>query len=150
MLALMTIAGGLAAAPASACRSPAKKDRDGYRRVIEALLAAWWHRDYRTFSAFFNHPEVSPPAGARKLFDAHFDLQAPRQVGEILFNGASAIVQIVMPRGADAEHGICGGHAWADLILVKFYPGLEELVVEDIRYVDGDVLAPEEWRPARA
>jgi hypothetical protein len=146
MLALIAVSGAFAAAPASACRAPRAKDRNGYIRVIRALVGAWWQRDYRAFSAYFRHRDVPDPFNGRPVFDAYFEQDRPRQIGEILFNGASAVVQIVSPRGADPDHGICGGYAWADLVLIKFYSGLEEPVVAELRYLDGDTLAAEEWR----
>jgi hypothetical protein len=148
MLALIVLGGALSAAPASACREPAPKDRNGYARVIRELLAAWWARDYAAFSKYFRHPDVATPFDGRAVFESHFADQEPRRMGEIMFNGPSAVVQIITPKGADARHGICGGHAWADLILVKFYPGLAAPVVAEIRYVDGDILAASEWNGA--
>jgi hypothetical protein len=148
MLALFAVGGALAAAPASACRAPRAKDRNGYDRVIRALFAAWLGRDYKAFSAHFRHRDVAQPFDGRPVFGAHFRQKQPRQIGEILFSGSSAVVQIVTPRGPDAEHGICGGYAWADLVLVNFYPGLEEPVVAEIRHLGGDTLAAGEWRQA--
>lgn len=146
LLALIAVGGAFAATPASACRAPRAKDRNGYRRVIEALFAAWWARDYRAFSAYFRHRGVAEPFAGRTVFGEHFDGNRPRHIGEILFNGPSAVVQVVTPQEADRERGICGGYAWADLILIKFYPGLQEPVVEEVRYLDGEVLAAGEWR----
>ena len=146
MLALFAVAGAFAAAPASACRAPRAKDRDGYARVIQALLAAWWERDYTAFSVNFRHGDVVEPFNGRPAFDEHFHRAQPRHIGDILFNGPSAVVQVVTPLGPNAARGICGGHAWADLILVKFYPGIEEPIVAEVRYLDGATLAAEEWR----
>ena len=146
MLALAGLAAAVSAAPAWACRSPVAKDRNGYRRVIDGLFAAWWRRDFAAFSATFQHPAVAQPFQGRALFEQYFVERQRRQLGAILFNGASAVVQVVTPRGPDPELGICGGHAWADLVLVKFYPGLEGAVVSELRYLDGDTLAASEWR----
>ena len=150
ILALLAVGGTFVAAPASACRAPRAKDRNGYARVIRALFAAWWARDYRAFSEHFRHRDAAQPFNGRPAFEEHFDQNQPRHIGEILFNGPSAVVQVVTPRGRDAEHGICGGHAWADLVLIKFFPGLEEPVVSEVRYLDGDTLAAEEWRSTAA
>src|SRR4051812_20931594 len=147
MLAVFAVTGAFAAAPASACRSPRAKDRDGYARVIRSLFAAWWRRDYRAFGEHFRHRDVEKPFKGRPVFDKYFNQNWPRHIGEILFNGASAVVQVVTPREPDEEHAICGGHAWAELVLIKFYPGLEETVVAEVRYLDGDILAADEWRP---
>jgi hypothetical protein len=145
MLMLMMLGGVFSAAPAAACRAPRAKDRTGYARVVKGLLAAWWSRDYPAFSKYFRHADIAQPFNGRAVFNQHFERQRPRQVGEIMFNGPSAIVQVVTPQGPDALHGICGGHAWADLILVKFYPGLGAPVVAELRHVDGEVLAASEW-----
>jgi hypothetical protein len=145
MMALIMVGGMFSTAPASACRAPRAKDRNGYARAVKGLLAAWWGRDYPAFSKYFRHPDVAKPFDGRAVFNRHFEQHRPRQIGEIMFNGPSAIVQVVTPQGPDALHGICGGHAWADLILVKFYPGLEAPVVAELRYLDGEVLAASEW-----
>ena len=148
MLALTVLGAASFAAPASACRAPVAKDRDGYGRAINALVRAWWDRDYSAFSRAFEHPNVPTPFNARGVFDEYFQRNEPRQIGSILFNGPSAVVQIITPRGPDHEHGICGGHARADLILVKFYPGLSEPVVAELRYLGYDTLAASEWESA--
>jgi hypothetical protein len=145
MLALAMLGGVLSAAPASACRAPAAKDRKGYARVIDDLFAAWWRRDYPAFGRHFRHPALTAPFDGRAMFDHYFAQGRARRLGEKLFNGPSAVVQVITPQGPDAAHGICGGHAWSDLVLVKFYPGLDEPVVAELRYLDGDVLAAGEW-----
>jgi hypothetical protein len=148
ILALFAAGGAVAAAPAAACRSPRAKSRDDYTRVIRTLFAAWWRRDYRAFSEHFRHRDVRQPFNGRRVFNEYFDQDQPRHTGDILFNGPSAVIQVVTPRGPDAAHGICGGYAWADLVLIKFFPGLVEPVVAEVRYVGGDALAAEEWRSA--
>ena len=94
MLTLFAVGGAFAAAPASACRAPRAKDRNGYARVIRALFAAWWERDYRVFSEHFRHRDVAEPFNGRSSFDEYFDQNQPRHIGEILFNGPSAVVQV--------------------------------------------------------
>ena len=150
MLALAVLAGASSVAPAWACRAPRAKDQNAYRGVIDPLFAAWWRRDYAGFSRHFEHPDVTEPFRARATFDEHFGEPQPRQIGSVMFNGPSAVVQVVTPRGPDPAHGICGGYAWADLVLVKFYPGLATPVVAELRYLDGDALAAGEFQVARA
>ena len=145
MLALAVLGGILTPVSARACRAPQAKDRSAYSQVINTLFTAWWSRDYPTFSALFQHPDVAEPFRERAVFDQHFGEGQPRQLGSIMFNGPSAVVQVITPRGPDAERGICGGHAWADLVLVKFYPGIESPVVAELRYLDGATLAASEW-----
>ena len=81
------------------------------------------------------------------MFDEYFYDERPRQLGTVMFNGPSAVMQVITIQPGDAERGICGGHAWADLILVKFFPGLDEPVVAELRYLDGATLAVGEWTP---
>jgi hypothetical protein len=145
-LAAGTIAAGtLLASPATACKAPRAKNREAYRNAIDRLFAAWWARDFAAFEQPFQHPARKDAFDTRSLFDAHFAERQRRFRGEILFYGASAIVQIVTPQEADPEHAICGGHAVADLFLLGFFPGLDVPVVEQARHVDADVLAAEEW-----
>ena len=145
-LTAAVIAGGLFSTSASACRAPVPKDRRGYTRVIDDLFTAWWSRNYNLFLKSFSHPERNEPLPDRVLFDAHYAEQAERFRGELLFNGASAVVQVITPQQADHAHGICGGYAQADLFLIKFYPGLDEVVIETVQFLDMDLLASKEWR----
>lgn len=147
-LTAAAIASSLLSVPASACRAPAAKDKRGYTKVTEDLFTAWWERDYNRFLAPFNHPERDEPLPDRALFDAHFDKPAARFRGQLLFNGASLVAQVITPQEADEIHGICAGHALADLFLIKFYPGLDELVIQDVQFLYIDLLASKEWRNA--
>jgi hypothetical protein len=149
VIAATVLTGAVLASPAIACRSPRAKDRDGYRAAVDALFSAWWARDYDAFHRRFQHSEVPDPFDSRPLFDAHFAAREQRFRGPMLFNGASVIAQVVTPRSPDGEHGICGGHASADLFLVKFYPGLEEIVIDKVDHVDRGVLAQSEWNRMR-
>ena len=144
------VAGALTActlltSPAVACKAPRAKDRDGYRLVINHLFEAWWARDFAMFQQPFLHPKRKENPDVRPLFDSHFAKQERRFQGEILFNGASAIVQVIAPQGPDPEHAICGGHAIASLFLVTFFPGLDTPVIDEVKYIDADVLAEQEW-----
>lgn len=150
MLMGVALAGVLASSPASGCRAPKPKDHAGYSKVINGLFPAWWARDYPAFRKYFLHPELDESFAGRSVFDDNFSAQRPRQLGAIMFSGPSAVVQIIAVQPADAEHGICGGHAWADLVLVKFFPGLDPPVVRDVRYLGGDTLAVGEWTPKEA
>lgn len=49
------------------------------------------------------------------------------------------------PQDGDPAAGVCSGFATADLFAVKFFPGLDEAVIQDLRYVDFDLLASAEW-----
>ncbi len=145
-LVVSTIAAGtLLTSPAIACKAPRAKDRQGYQRLIDRLFTAWWARDFAAFQQAFQYPTRKEGFDARPIFDAHFEKRERRFQGEILFNGASAIVQVVTPEGPDPEHAICGGHAIARLFLVTFFPGLDTPVVDEVKYIDADVLAAEEW-----
>ena len=148
-LSAALIAGGLLATPASACRAPAAKDRKSYARVIDDLFTAWWKRNYDLFLKSFSHPERNEPLPDRTLFDAHYAQNTERFRGELLFNGASAVVQVITPQQADHTHGICGGYAQADLFLIRFYPGLDEAVIDTVQFLDTDLLASKEWRSRR-
>ena len=142
-----TLAGGAAmASPAQACRAPAAKDRHRYARTVDKLFADWWRRDFAAFQAAFRHPEIPDPFDARAVFDAHYAQPEGRFRGEILFNGASLIAQIVTPQEPDRMRGICGGYAASELFLVKFFPGLETPVLMKLDYLDSDLLAATEWR----
>ena len=147
LLTMAVVGGAFAIAPASACRAPRPKDQAGYSKVINGLFAAWLARDYATFRKFFLHPELTEPFASRRIFDDNFYDERPRQLGSVMFNGPSAVVQVINVQPANAERGICGGHAWADLVLVKFFPGLDAPVVAELRYLDGDILAVGEWTP---
>jgi hypothetical protein len=141
------VVGVLGSAPALACRAPIPKDQAGYSKIINGLFPAWLARDYPAFRKFFLHAELDEPFASRRMFDEYFYEARPRQLGTIMFNGPSAVVQVITVEPADAKAGICGGHAWADLILVKFFPGLDEPVVAELRHLDGDTLAIGEWTP---
>jgi hypothetical protein len=144
--ALMSV---FASAPALACRAPKPKDRVGYSNIINGLFGAWLTRDYPAFRKFFQHSELDEAFASRSIFDQYFYDDRPRQLGTMMFNGPSAVVQVVTVRPAESERGVCGAHGWADLILVKFYPGLDEPVVAELRYLDGDLLALGEWTRSR-
>jgi hypothetical protein len=96
---------------------------------------------------FFQHLELDEPFASRSIFQEHFHDVRNRQLGTVMFNGPWAVVQVVMFQPANPERGISGGQGWADLILVKFFPGLDEPVVANLRYLDGDTLAVGEWTP---
>ena len=66
-----------------------------------------------------------------------------------MFNGSSLVTQIVTPRDADPERGICGGYASADLFLLNFFSGLAIPVLERVDHVDRGVLAESELREIR-
>ena len=140
------IAGAFLSSPATACRAPAPKDWKGYTKAIDSLFAAWWARDYERFLESFRHPERHEPLPDRALFDAHYSQSAHRFRGDLLFNGASVIAQVITPQGPDYERGICGGYAKADLFLVKFYPGVKAPIVESVQFLDMDLLASTEWK----
>ena len=141
------LVGMLASAPAFACRAPKPKGQAGYSKIIKGLFTAWLARDYPAFRKFFLHSELDEPFASRSIFDDHFYDERPRQLGTVIFNGSSAVVQVVTVQPADVERGICGGHASGDLILVKFFPGLDAPVVAELRYLDGDTLAAGDWTP---
>jgi hypothetical protein len=121
------------------------KDRKGYTQTIDRLLAAWWERDFDAFLAPFRDPDREEPLPSRAFFDAHFSRPELRFRGEILFNGASAVVQVITPEKNDYEHGICGGYARSEIFLFKFYPGASGPVVEEITPIGVDLLAHGEW-----
>ncbi|HEX8257398.1 MAG TPA: hypothetical protein VF589_07180 [Allosphingosinicella sp.] len=139
------MAGMFASAPAFACRSPKPKDQAGYLKVINGLFAAWFARDYPEFRKFFLHPELDEPFASQNIFHEHYDDERPRQRGSLMFNGPSAIVQVIAVQPADSWS--CGGHGWAELMLVKFFLGIEAPVVAELRYLDGATLAKGEWTP---
>jgi hypothetical protein len=132
--------------PANATRVPASKDRRAYTRAIDRLYSAWWARNFDSFERAFQHVDVDDPFNGRLLFDARYADSALRFRGPLLFNGASAVVQIVTPQGPDHEHGIGGGYAMADLFLVKFFPGIDVPVIEKLVFIDTDLLAAAEWK----
>lgn len=145
-IVLATFLGGIVlASPALACRAPAPKDRGGYTATMDQLFSAWWSRDRDAFNHAFHHPDVSEPFDGAALFNAHYEAHESRFRGDILFNGASATVQVITPKGPDPVHGICRGYATSDLFLVKFFPGLDVPVVAELRYLDTDLLAAGEW-----
>jgi hypothetical protein len=142
-----TIAAVLVASPAAACKAPASKDRNGYTKAIDRMLAAWWARDFDRFLEAFRHPNREEPLPDRTLFDAHYVDHSVRFRAGLLFNGASAIVQVITPQQPNFEQGICGGYAKSDLFLVKFYPGVREpAVAESVQFLDMDLLAHAEWK----
>jgi hypothetical protein len=145
-LMLATFLGGIAlASPALACRAPAPKDRGGYTEAIDRLFSAWWSRDRSAFNRAFEYPSVTEPFDGAALFDAHYEVQELRFRGDMLFNGASATVQVVTPMEPNPLRGICGGYAASDLFFVSFFPGLDVPVVQELRYLDTDLLAAGEW-----
>lgn len=145
-LVLATFLGGIAlASPALACRAPAPKDRAGYTETIDQLFSAWWSRHRSAFDRAFEHPDVTEPFDGAALFGAHYEVNASRFRGDMLFNGASATVQVVTPSASDPVRGICGGYAASDLFLVRFFPGLDVPIVQELRYLDTDLLAEGEW-----
>lgn len=145
-LVLATFLGSIALAPpALACRAPVPKNRGGYTETMDRVFSAWWSRDRSAFDRAFEHPDATEPFDGAALFDAHFEVQELRFRGDILFNGSSATVQVVTPAGPDPVHGICGGHAVSDLFLFRFFPGLDVPIVQELRYLDADVLAAGEW-----
>jgi hypothetical protein len=139
------LAGALVATPASAYRSPGAKDRKGYKAATEALFTAWWARDYEAYERTFHHSLVSKAFRGRALFKAHYEKPERRFLGQLLFNGASLVAQVIRPRPPDPPRGICGGHAASDLFLIQFYPGIEVPVIRKVQYLDTDLLAAEEW-----
>ncbi|MEN3953414.1 hypothetical protein [Iodidimonas sp. SYSU 1G8] len=112
---------------------------------MDAFLAAWWARDFEGFLKPFRYPDRRDPLPGRVLFDAHYTERVVRFRGGLLFNGASAVVQVVTPQQPDHKHGICGGHAQSDLFLVTFYPGLDAPVMNTVQFLATDVLAETEW-----
>ncbi len=138
------VAGAFLSSPAFACRAPAPKDREGYTFSIDHLFRAWWARDFTAFQQPFQRPGREEP-GVRNLFDAHFAERAHHFRGELLFNGASAVVQVITPQEEDAVRGICGGYVVADLFLVSFFPGLDKPVVDEVKHIGADFLAEDEW-----
>ena len=129
------VAGVLLPSPAFACRAPVAKDRDGYTRVIDRLFEAWWARDFTAFQQAFQHAERREQFDARTLFDAHFAKAERRFRGELLFNGASVAAQVITPQEADPARGNCGGFSVADLLLVRFFPGLDTPVVNEAKHM---------------
>lgn len=147
LLTAAAAAGVIASAPALACRTPKPKNQAGYSRVVNGLFQAWLARDYPAFRRYFLHAEVAEPFASQSIFDEFFYEERPHQLGTVMFSGASAVVQVITVQPVDAEHGICGGHGWADLMLVKFFPGLDEPVVAELRHLYGVTLAVGEWTP---
>jgi hypothetical protein len=139
------VAGALLPSPAFACKAPAPKDRDGYTRLIDRLFDAWWARDFTAFQQAVQGAEGKPSIDARTLFDAHFVKPEHRFRGELLFNGASLVAQVITPQEADPAHGICGGYAVADLFLVSFFPGADTPMVREAKHIDFNLLAHSEW-----
>ncbi len=134
------------ATPALASRAVVAKDRESYSAAIDRLFAAWWGRDFTAFQAAFSDPEVSAPFDGRPLFDAHYAKRGKRFRGELIFNGATVIAQVVTPNleGYPAA-GIEGGFAVGELFQVQFFPGLEKPVMESLAYLGDDALARAEW-----
>ena len=139
-------AGAFLGSPAFACRGPAAKDRAAYARAIERLFMAWWARDVAAFEQLFHDPDRNGQIDVRRLFDAHFAKAEQRFQGEMLFNGNAVVVQILTPKEADPVRGICGGYAIGDLFLVRLFPGLAGSVVDEVRHIETNILAEEEWK----
>ena len=135
--------------PLQACRSPKAKDRSGYGQAIDSLLKAWWDRDLEAFQAHFRAKDVEKPFDGKSLFAEFFDKPEARFKASTLFNGASAVVQIVEPAKPNYEMGICGDHAGSNLFLIKFFPGLDEPVISELKHIDYDLLAKSEWQALR-
>ncbi len=140
------IASALLSSPVAACKSPAPKNRSGYTSAIDALLAAWWARDFEGFLKPFRHPDRDEPLPTQTFFNAHYAERAVRFRGGLLFNGASAVVQAITPQQPDFKAGICGGYAKSDLFLIRFYPGLDTPVVQGVEFLATDLLAQSEWK----
>jgi hypothetical protein len=134
-----------AASPAFACRAAAPKDRNAYRGAIDRMLAAWWRRDFAAFRRCFQsggEGDFDPAA----IFAAHFtQANRRRSRGDILFNGATAVAQVLTPTPADPAMGICGGMALGQLFAIDFYPGLRTPAVQSLAFVGHSVLAAGEW-----
>lgn len=136
-------------ASALACRAATPKDRGAYTATIDRLFGAWWRRDRAAFRRFFEHGEVEDSFDASAIFAEHFVRPTePRFRSDILFNGSTAVVQVVAPMPADPVRGLCSGMARGDLFAIAFYPGLEIPVVERLTHVGESVLAEGEWRGA--
>jgi hypothetical protein len=146
VIALPTLA---FASPAIACRAAAPKDRGAYRRTIDRLFAAWWRRDLPAFRRLFQSGgagDFDPTA----IFAAHFARPGQHwSRGEILFNGSTAVAQVLTPAPADLARGICGGMALGHLFAIEFYPGLRQPTVESLAFVGQSVLAAGEWSASR-
>jgi len=133
------------ASPAFACRAAAPKDRAAYARTIDEMFAAWWRRDLPAFRRFFRSDgegDFDPAA----IFAAHFNRPTQHwSRGEILFNGSTAIAQVLTPSPADPAMGICGGMADGHLFAIDFYAGLRAPTVQSLAFVGHSVLAAGEW-----
>lgn len=136
------VASAALSAPASACRAPGRKDRDGYTRVTDQFLTAWWARDLKRFGSFFGSAERAGPSTARALFDRYYTKPTQRFRAPLLFNGAAAVVQVITPQPHNRVQGICGGYAGAEMFLVKFDPDGR---IESVALIDDGVLAEGEW-----
>jgi len=144
--AAMTLPALALASPAIACRAAAPKDRRAYTATIDRLFDAWWRRDFEGFRRFFEHGDAEHGFDASAIFAEHFVRPAgPRSRREILFNGSTAIVQIVVPMPADPVRGLCGGMARGDLFAVEFFPGLDTPVVGRLTHLGNSTLAEGEW-----
>jgi hypothetical protein len=138
------------ASPAIACRAAAPKDRDAYTRTIDRMFAAWWRRDLVAFRRFFNSGNGQGDFDPTTIFAGHFSRPNEQwALGNVLFNGSAAVVQVVVPLPADPATGICGGMASGHLFAIDFYPGLRVPTVQNLAFVGQSVLAAEEWNMAQ-
>lgn len=143
---LLAAAATATATTALASRTVVAKDQAGYAAVIDRLFAAWWDRDFTAFQAVFADPDVSKPFDGRPLFEAHYAKRAKRFRGQLLFNGAMVVAQVVTPNlEGYPEAGIEGGFAMGELFQVRFFPGLEKPVIASLAYLGEDALARSEW-----
>ena len=135
------------AGPAFACRAAGAKDQAAYRQAVDRLFAAWWRRDLPAFRDAFEHEDVERPFDPTRMFGQHFTNRDERPFKRnILISGTIAVVEVLVPRPADPERGICGGMARAELFAVQFFPGLQQAVVERLTPVGSSILAQTEWR----
>jgi len=115
-----------------------------YRAVIESIAAAWKRRDYRSFAANFTGPDGKEPFNPERIY-GEYKFSGDVRLGSVMYNGASAVFQMISPEPADPVHGICSGMAEGHLIAISFYPGLDEAVARDLKYVGSSTLAEQEW-----
>lgn len=138
------------ASPAIACRAAAPKDRRAYMRAIDRMFAAWWRRDFPAFRRFFEAGGEERNFDPAAIFAEHFALPDEHWWrGDILFNGSTAVVQVLAPSNADPEAGICSGMARGHLFAIEFYAGLREPTVQSLAFVAYSTLAAGEWSEAR-
>lgn len=144
LLTASLVSGLAAASPAAACKSPRVKDREAYAKAIDSLLFAWWSRNFAAFQKPFEFAQLDKPFDAKPLFDAHYAETGVRFRGELLFAGATVVAQVVTVK--PYMNAVCADWAMSDLFLVKFFPGFDATVMEEVVHVDSDVLAEAEWR----